>query len=237
LSRYVLAGFAVLATSLAAPALAFGGTRGDGNKVTQSRAVGPFAAIRNEGALDVQVDVGPAPSVAVTIDQNLQPLVETAVSGDTLVIRVKDASWSGEASVKVTVPALAGYSVKGSGDATIQGAKGGDLSLSVSGSGDVRWSGAAARLDVAIDGSGDVALSGSADALHVAINGSGGVKAKALVARSADVGVNGSGDVELALSGGSLKARVNGSGDVEWRGTASTVDAVAHGSGAIKHGD
>ena len=61
---------------------------GDGHKVSQPREVKPFSAVRLEGSLDVRVTVGPARAVSVLIDENLQPLVETRVEGDTLVIEL-----------------------------------------------------------------------------------------------------------------------------------------------------
>jgi hypothetical protein len=225
--------------ALALPVITLAVT-GSGNKVTQSRQVPAFSAVRNDGSLDVTVEVGPAASVAVTIDDNLQPEVETTVTGDTLVIRMRrgGVSYRGEGRVAITAPRLTGYAVHGSGDAVIQGNGSGapaDLTLSIDGSGDVRWTGEAARLTTRIDGSGDVALSGKAQALQVNVNGSGDVKAKDLVAGTAGVEVNGSGDVEATLAGGPLRVRVHGSGDVRWWGDASSVDAVAHGSGDIAH--
>ena len=231
-------GLVVALVALAATsALALGDIRGNGKKITQVRQVPAFTAVRAEGSLDVTVQVGPAPSVAVTIDENLQPEVETAVQGDTLVIRVvpgHEVSWRGDARVAVTVPNLTALTTHGSGDAVILGAAGGDARLVVDGSGDLRWNGKAAHLHVCVEGSGDVELAGQADALEVSIDGSGDVDAKALTATAADLSVNGSGDIGVTLSGGPLKAQVNGSGDIHWRGSASAVQAVTQGSGDIE---
>lgn len=244
LNRHALAAgagpLALALLALPSLTLAFGlGRTGSGKKVTQQRQVPEFSEIRNDGALDVDVQVGPATSVAVTIDDDLQPLVETVVRGDTLVIRTRESvSYHGEGRVAVTVPRLTACAVHGSGDAVIRGQGVGapaGLALDVDGSGDVRWSGEAARLTAHIDGSGDVALAGKAQALTVDVNGSGDVKAKELAAGTADLTVNGSGDVEATLAGGPLRVRVHGSGDVRWWGEASSVDAVAHGSGDIAH--
>jgi hypothetical protein len=208
------------------------GAAGDGQKVSQTRTVAAFTAIRVEGAIDAAIQVGGTPSVTVTIDQNLQPLVSTEVSGGTLVIRTKDACWTGKGVVEITVPLLRGVSLRGSGDVTVEGGQG-ELALQVEGSGDLRWSGTATRLDASIAGSGDLRLTGTADQAHLSVAGSGDVKASGLTAREADVSVAGSGDVEVTLDGGTLRARVAGSGDVIWHGRATVEQASVSGSGEI----
>jgi hypothetical protein len=211
------------------------GTSGDGKKVTQQRTVGEFQAVRLEGSLDVEVKVGAPPAVAVTIDENLQPLVETRLDGDTLVVTTTGSmSYHGEGRVELTTPSLRAFAVRGSGDAVIEGGQG-DLKLSVDGSGDLTWRGAAGKLSADIAGSGDVALAGTADLAILEVAGSGDIKARDLAARSAEVGVAGSGDVEVTLAGGTLVARVAGSGDVHWYGTAQVERASVAGSGEIAH--
>jgi hypothetical protein len=222
------------AAALAAPAgaSAWGGTRGNGNKVTQVRQVDAFTAIRVEGSIDAAVKVGGAQSVAVTIDENLLPLVTTEVSGGTLVIRARDASWEGKGVVELTVPALRGLTIKGSSDVTVEGGQG-DLALAIEGSGDLRWSGAAGSLEASISGSGDLRLTGTAAQARLSVAGSGDIKAGGLTATGADVEVDGSGDVEVTLAGGTFRARVSGSGDVVWHGQATIEQSVVRGSGQI----
>ena len=61
-------------------------TSGDGDVVAQARQVAGFDRVRLLAPLDVEVAEGPAHAVEVTIDRNLQPLVETRLEGRTLVI-------------------------------------------------------------------------------------------------------------------------------------------------------
>jgi hypothetical protein len=236
LGTTVAASVAVALLALAAtptPARAsWFGTRGNGQKTTQPRTVGAFDAIRLEGSIDAAVKVGPSASVAVTIDENLQPLVQTRLDGTTLVVKVEDASWSGEGKVTITLPALRAFAIDGSGDAVIEGGSG-DLKLAISGSGDLRWSGQATRLDASIAGSGDMKLGGEAESVHFSIAGSGDIAAGPLKARNAEVGVSGSGNVELTMTGGTLSASVAGSGDVTWHGEARVERAAVAGSGSI----
>jgi len=223
----------------AAPAMAspWAGTAGNGQPTTETRAVPSFDRIRLEGSTDVTVSVGEGPSVTVTIDSNLQPLLETVVKGNTLVIRAEGRIRpKKDPKVAVTVPELRGVEISGSGDVTIEGGKG-ELALSIEGSGDLRWRGEATELRAEIEGSGDIRLEGRADRLRAQVEGSGDVDASRLVATDAEAKVRGSGDVELNLAGGKLDATVEGSGDIRWRGTANVERARVAGSGEISRRD
>jgi hypothetical protein len=159
----------VLALVLAVPAAASPGerVRGNGQKTTEKRDVGPFDAISLRGRIDARVKVGPALSLTVTIDSNLQDHVLTRVKDRELVVEMSprsDIDWRGDAYVEVTLPELRSFGTVGSGDAVIEGGKG-DLALHTSGSGDIRWTGDANRLEVMTSGSGEVTLSGRAESL------------------------------------------------------------------------
>lgn len=235
--RRIAAALASAATLALAPSAAQAwswgsGTSGDGNKVTEPRQVADFTSIRLVGSLDAAVKVGGAPSVRVTIDKNLQPLVTTEVSGGTLVVKVKDAHWNGKGMVEISLPVLRAFTIEGSGDATIEGGQG-ELTLEIEGSGDLRWTGAATRLDASISGSGDMKLDGTAGQTALSVAGSGDIKAGGLTTKGAAVSVAGSGDVELTLAGGPLSVTIAGSGDVVWHGTAVLEQASVSGSGTI----
>ncbi|MBI5070817.1 MAG: DUF2807 domain-containing protein [Deltaproteobacteria bacterium] len=230
----------LLAAALASPAAARAHEAplaGDGAKVTQRREVPAFLRIELRGPLDVRVTEGQAPSVAVTIDHNLQPLVTTEVKGDTLVVDTeRGMHFRGPGEVVVTLPELRGLAIEGSGDARVRGAEAGrDVKLEISGSGDIAWSGQAGKVAVRIEGSGNVALEGKAGELEARVDGSGDVSGKALRVKSARLSINGSGDVSATLDGGDLRAEVNGSGDIVWYGSATTSSLQASGSGTVSH--
>lgn len=235
LAASLLAAAALL--PLAARAHDSGTVEGDGNKVTQPRQATGFLRVELRGPLDVRVTEGPAPSVSVTIDQNLQPLVTTEVRGDTLVVDAqRSLRYRGTGQVEVTVPELRALAIEGSGDARVKAAAAPrDVALRISGSGDVGWSGQAGKLVVRIHGSGDVTLEGQAAELDAAVDGSGDVGARGLRARSARLTVNGSGDLSATLDGGELRAELNGSGDIVWYGQATVKEVQANGSGAVSH--
>jgi len=207
---------------------------GDGKKVTQARPATAVTAVRLEGALDVEVLVGAPPALAVTIDENLQPLVETRVEGTTLVIATRSMRYSGKARVQLATPSLRAVDLEGSGRVVVRDGAG-DTSLSLAGSGDLEWKGTAGALSVELAGSGTVRLEGKAGALRIELDGSGDVEAARLTATDADVEIDGSGDVEVTVDGGALRAEVSGSGDVRWGGTARLERSEVSGSGEIRH--
>lgn len=233
--RFVTAAAILLAAGPALAGWGFGGIEGNGRKITEQRTVPAFDRIALRGALDAEVRVGPAQSVAVNIDENVAPRVRTRVENRELIVDVEGpVLWNGVGRVLVTVPTLRGLSSRGSGDAEIEGGKGGDLELETSGSGNIRWRGEAEHLTVTTNGSGDVTLAGRARSLEAATNGSGDLHAASFTVHDADVRTSGSGDVHIAIAGGTLRARTSGSGDVTWSGDAQQVDARRSGSGAIR---
>lgn len=211
---------------------------GDGKTVTQTRELpGTFDSVATRGSLDARVKVGPAPSISVTVDENLQQYVRVRLEGTRLVVdwdRDVNVSHRGEAYVSITLPTLKKASTGGSGDITIEGSSGGDLVLTTSGSGDLRWRGEAAKLEVSTSGSGNAILSGKAASLDASTSGSGDLQGEDLtVTGDVEISTSGSGDAEVRMSGGSLHARTSGSGDVVYRGDARTVDARTSGSGSV----
>jgi hypothetical protein len=214
-----------------------GGVEGDGKTTAQRRqARDSFDAVEARGFLDVHVKVGPAASVSVTIDANLQPYVDVRVQGSSLVIEEREPLRPhGPAFADVTLPVLRAASTSGSGAMAIDGSSGGALRLATSGSGSVRWHGEVERLEVSTSGSGTAVLAGRAGELRASTSGSGAIEGAALtVSGDADVSTSGSGRVEIRLAGGALRARTSGSGDVLYAGEARAVDAHVSGSGRVR---
>ncbi len=172
---------------------------GSGVSKTETRAVGSFSKLDIAGAGDVDVEVGPTQAVSVTADDNILPIIETVVSGDTLSIG-SEGSYNTKLGVKVniTVPALDGVSVSGSGNFHVKGVK-------------------ARNMDVGITGSGDITIIGGVDQLTGQITGSGNLHGGDLTAKRVHVTVTGSGNANV-LATEELDASVTGSGDVRYSG-------------------
>lgn len=187
--------------------------QGSGKLKTEQRQVGSFTKVKSLGAADVEVIVGKAQTVSVTTDDNLLPIIETKLDGDTLVIKpTKSYNSSNGTIVKITVPNCTAMSLSGSGNAVVRNINGQPFAAS-------------------IQGSGNITLAGACNSLSAAIAGSGDLKAYDLSANSANVSIQGSGNAYVNAKQ-SLNASIMGSGDIAYKG-APKLDSNVMGSGSV----
>lgn len=208
---------------------------GSGVKVERVRALGSFTQMRIDGPFDVKLTQGSTDQATVVADDNIEPLVETVVEGEVLVVRMKrEAGFTTRSAPLVRLEArnLQAVSLVGSGDLNVERFKGDSLSLNLIGSGDAHLGLVELRdFKVSISGSGDVQVAGRADQQSWAINGSGDVDARSLTGRSVKVNLNGSGDVALGVCD-QLDAQLSGPGDLSYAGRPQLRQSVS-GSGEI----
>lgn len=237
---------------------AFGGgsgVKGNGESKVERRDVVDASRLDIEGPLQVEVRVGPAPSLLIEADSNLLPLVHADSSDGSLRVWVVGGVGSqNEIRVTYTTPHLSQINSNGSGRLIVTGLNGGALNVQQNGSRATQLVGAVARLDVSVNGSGSVnataldsgstsvALNGSGrlelgqvrgDELNVEVRGSGGVRARGEV-KSANVRLRGSGGADLAgLRSEKADLSTRGSGGITL-GVSKTLVAETYGSGRIK---
>lgn len=215
-------------------------SQASGQQGQRNFEVGEFRSVTLFGPHDVNVTVGGAPSVRAEGD---------SAALDGLDIRVEDGilrigtqrNWSwrgpgGRVTIHVTVPALEGASVTGSGDLNIDRAEGERFSASVTGSGDLEIGALRVRqADFSIAGSGGIDVDGSAEETEISIAGSGDADLAGFETRRARVRIMGSGDISLRATE-SVSGSVMGSGDVTVRGGAS-CSVSRMGSGSVNCGN
>ena len=210
---------------------------GSGKEVGVSRQVGAFSQLRLDSSVDVQAHQGTTPSVTVHADDNIEPLIETAVDGDTLVVRMKKGSsfrTHHKVVVDVVFTSLTAVQQRGSGDLHIDRISGPKFESSISGSGDLNIENAqVGAFALRIAGSGDVIISGSADEARFGIAGSGDINARNFPAKKVSVSISGSGDAQVNATE-ALEAKVAGSGDVTYSGRPKDVSRRVSGSGSIE---
>jgi hypothetical protein len=217
-----------------------GGTAEHGPGV--QRPLGAFSKLRIEGSIDVDAHPGSHPGATVHASRTLEPLIETVVEGDTLVVRLKRETHvitigRNDTRVEVEFAQLTETQQHGSGDLHVRGLVTPRLDASIAGSGDLKMEGAQiGTLALRIDGSGDVTLEGKADEAKFSIDGSGDVRAERLATRRVGVDIRGSGDANVNASE-SLDAHVAGSGDVVYRGHPQHVSRDVAGSGSVSSSD
>ncbi|MBN2352725.1 MAG: DUF2807 domain-containing protein [Spirochaetales bacterium] len=153
-------------------------TRGSGRSITEARSVGGFTNVDLRCIGTVRISFGEKESVEVEAEDNILPLLRTAVEGDTLVIgavKVDDihASLSGSGVME-----LAGgeaksqdISLSGSGSYKAPAVECNAVIAKVSGSGSVEVR-AEKILDAHLSGSGSVRYAGQPQ-IQSSITGSG----------------------------------------------------------------
>jgi hypothetical protein len=237
----VAAAFAIPPAPAAAMTITISGdgehlVAGSGHPVAVARKVGAFTGLRLDSSVDVTAHPG-ADGVVVHADDNIEPLIETVVEGDTLVVRLRrGASYrtNGRVWVEVSFSALAQTQQRGSGDLRIAGISGARLASSIHGSGDLEIDDARlGSFSLAIAGSGDAKLSGRADEARFKVDGSGDIHASHFPARRVEIEVAGSGDAEVNATE-AIDARVAGSGGVVYEGHPRDVSRRVAGSGSIE---
>lgn len=186
--------------------------------------VGTFDSVSLEGANDVVVAVGAAPSVRAEGDAEAIERLDIRVEHGVLKIGNRRDSWfgrhHGRATVHVTAPALKAASIGGSGDMRIDRVEARRFDASIGGSGDMEIGAlSAAQTHFSIAGSGGIRAAGRGQRTEISIAGSGSVAAGGFETRDAEVSVVGSGDVDLRATG-TVEASIMGSGDINVRGGA-----------------
>ncbi|KPF78857.1 hypothetical protein IP88_02995 [alpha proteobacterium AAP81b] len=199
-----------------------------------------FDRVEATGSEDVTIVTGGAPSVTATGPQARLDRLDIRVEGNTLRIghkRGMNLSWSSgdDVRIRVTMPALAGIELTGSGNVTADRGSGAAFGAKVTGSGDL----SIARLDssrptLSITGSGNLTAAGRCDAATLSVAGSGDLILDKLVCNSADVSVMGSGDVRVTARQ-TASANLMGSGDIVITGGAKCTTRKM-GSGDISCG-
>lgn len=209
---------------------------GSGVPATEDRPVGAVDEISLSGIGNLTITQGEVPSLSITADNNLLPLIETESSGRQLHIHPKSGySIHPKTPLKftLTVPKLEKVSLSGSGTLAVSGFRGNTLEIKLSGSGsagldDVKYR----TVGLNISGSAATKMSGTAEKITIRVSGSGDVDARELKSETSEVRVSGSGTIQVWATK-TLKARVSGSGDIQYRGNPQVEKRVS-GSGRVK---
>lgn len=206
---------------------------------THSYGLTSFDRIRVSGPFDVHVHVGGSPSARATGPQEAIDRLSVEQQGNQLVIKPLPGGWGGwptgfhgKLVIDVVAPAVSNLVVSGSGNVSVDRAKGDQLDLVLSGSGTLD----VAAIDVTsltttLTGSGDVTLAGRSRQARTTLTGSGDLKAAGLAVDDATVGLVGSGDLTIGARH-TAKGSLAGSGDITIAGPAACAISRS-GSGDV----
>jgi hypothetical protein len=210
---------------------------GSGRVVEQARPLPAFRTLVVDGPVDVVLRAGAQERAVVRADDNIVPLILTAVSGGRLTVGLRpQAQLRTRTRMVVTVDftRLDAVTILGSGDVQADAVRTDVLELVLRGSGDAAVDRVeAGAVAISISGSGDVTLrAGRADTVGVVIEGSGDARLAGVQARAGAVRIRGSGDVTIHAAE-ALEVDITGSGDVRYRGEPALTKRVA-GSGSVR---
>ncbi len=219
-----------------------GSAEGTGPTAQRGFEVGAFDRIALAGSHDVIVTVGGAPSVRAEGDAEALERLEIGVEGGQLRIGNRGNSgwsWFGGhrrgITVHVTVPALAGASIAGSGDMRIDRVEGPRFAAAITGSGDMDIANLrVGEASFSVTGSGGIAAAGSAQRSSASVTGSGDLDLGRLEAANATIALAGSGDISLRATE-TAAIELRGSGDVTVGGPARCSISKS-GSGEVHCG-
>ena len=239
MNKAILIGVAGLAAVLAGCGIANGKEEDAGPATERDFQVGDFNRIEMAGAYDVNVKTGSAPTVHARGGQNVLDQLEIKVVNGTLQIGSKRRGgfhWghNGQVTLDVTVPALAGVALAGSGDVKVDRIAGEQFEGGISGSGNLDIDNIeVGRLKIGIAGSGGAkAGTGKATAAEYDIAGSGDIDAKGVASETTKVSIAGSGGI-AGQATKTADVNIMGSGDVELTGGAK-CNVTKHGSGDVR---
>jgi hypothetical protein len=234
-------------TILIAAAIAVGGcsvgkAESGGASISRSFPVGAFDRIEVAGPFDVAVTTGGQPAVNARGSAKLVEKMVVEVEGSTLKIHPEKRSgwfsggfnWKGDhAKVTVSVPALVGAAIAGSGDVRIDKVGGRSFAGEIAGSGNLNLGEVRVQdLELTIAGSGKAEAAGQAAQSRYEIAGSGDIEAGRVASQDTRAEIAGSGNI-AANARQTARVDIAGSGNVRVTGGAKCSISKA-GSGNVE---
>jgi len=193
--------------------------KGNGNLASEMRTLSNFKAIEISIGYDkIIVNCGQKPSLHISGDENILPLITTRISRGILKIE-SDSTFETKADseIIINVKSLKEFTFDGVGEAVIQNVNSGKFICN-------------------INGVGSCELNGKVESFYVSVNGVGSVNARKLIADNIVANLNGVGSVKLYAKN-SLNASVNGIGGLTYFGNPAELILNDSGIGGITKGD
>ncbi len=195
------------------------GVVGNGNIMTESRDAEQIERIEVNGALRVEILAGTEPSIEITADENVLPIVDTKFDNGTLRLSASNYRTEHEVVIKITADHLKSYVGRGATNGKIHGLNSDELSVDLSGASTLECTLETAIKKLHVDASGASRFSGSeCPSSEVIVSASGASSAKVNATES-------------------LKANASGASTVNYLGGAKTVSKSASGASTIRKGD
>ena len=193
--------------------------KGDGNLASEMRKLSNFRAIEISIGYDkIRVNCGEEPSILISGDENILPLITTIISKGVLKIE-SDSTFETKAGseIIINIKSLKDFTFDGVGKTVIH-----NLNED--------------KFNCNINGVGSCDLNGKVKSFNISVNGVGSVNARQLIADDVVASLNGVGSVKLYAKN-SLNASVNGIGGLTYFGNPTELILNDSGIGGITKGD
>ena len=189
-------------------------TTGSGNSASEKRGVSGFTAVEVSGVFQVEIVAGKEYSIEIQADDNILPLIETNVSGDTLRIGLEHSvKTRNDMIVRITAPNIKRVQASGAAKINASGIKNDSFSVDTSGASKVVLIGETAKLDIHVSGASNIDAE-QLPAVNVNIDSSGASK----------IAVNATGELHTQASGASR---------ITYTGNPRSVDNHTSGASSI----
>jgi hypothetical protein len=191
--------------------------RGSGNVVTESRPVSGVNAVALSGFGELVIDQTGAESLSLEGDDNILPLVTTAVRDGTLTIDFKPNTIVRPTRLKFTlaVKSLNAIMLSGAGSITANNLSAEDFAVTSSGAGKITTNGKTMDQHVTLSGAGSYdGANFDSDTATVQVSGVGGAVVK--VSRELNADISGVGSVEY-IGSPQVTQEVSGVGSIKQR--------------------
>ena len=213
---------------------------GSGKLMTEDRPVSGVSRVVLAIPAKLEIIQGTTEGLTITADDNLLPLLTTAVNDGKLTIRYKpqyEARTVQVPQITLTLKDLEDLRVSSTGTVTVGSLRTGDFELHLTSSGSITIEELQAdELKVVISSSGDIIVKGSANDLEFDGSSSGSFEAGDLKVQSADVELSSSGDATLWVVR-DLRARLSSSGNVYYYGTPDKSENLSSSGKVISKGE
>jgi hypothetical protein len=187
---------------------------GSGNVKSEKRDATGFNNIEVSGIFQVEIVSGKEFSVEVQADDNILPLINTEVRGDTLEIGLSQAvSTHNDMIVRITAPDIEKVQTSGASKVSASGIKNDEFSLDTS-------------------GASKVTLAGETQHLNIDVSGASNIDAENLSAVRADIDASGASKIAVNVSG-ELHSSASGASRIVYSGDPKTIDNHQSGAGSV----
>ena len=188
---------------------------GDGVIKTEDRSISEFSKVVVTGGYQIKWSSG-KPALNISTDQNLLPLIETAVSGSTLKIDSKD-NLAPTKSITIILSSASLTDVRLTGGISFKASQitGQDLKLEST-------------------GASEISVDGSVTNLEVNLTGASKLNARSLHTQIATLSLVGASEANVTVAD-TLKASVTGAGMLTYSGNPKSVEKNITGAGTIQN--